>query len=289
MIVKQIESFISLFLKRFIKANTVTWAASVAFYTALSLAPLIILFLAIFPIIDQSLKESFIREVRQVVGPTGASAVQLILENAEQRLDLMSLSGFIGAATLALSASLIFGEMREALNQILEKNPTVSEEMSLWDKVVDFLKSRVLQMGLAMGFLFIMITSLMITTGITAFIKADAINMGDWAVVINVVTSFALYIVVFAFMFRFIPKRHVKWKQAFQASIITSFLFVIGKELVGLYLGNSSLSSSYGAAGSIIVLLAWVYYSALIIFVGAHVSFVLNYSEEPSKQQLIKN
>lgn len=273
---KKFEFYISLFFKRFLSSNTVTWAASVAFYTALSLAPLVILFLAISPHIDGSLKESFIHEVATMVGDTGADAVRLILINAEERIDLMSLSGFIGAATLALSASLIFGELRAALNQIFSESNLAEQEMSFVAAVLDFIKSRIFQMGLALGFLFIMMASLLVSTGISTLVKTDNINLGDWAIALNVVTSLILYCVVFACMFHFIPKKHIPWRQAFQAAFITAGLFVIGKELVGIYLGQSSLNSSYGAAGSIIVLLAWVYYSALIIFIGAHVSYILN-------------
>ena len=264
-----------LFFKRFVECNTVTWAASVAFYTALSLAPLLIIFLALSPHFDPALKDDFINEVRNLMGNTGAEAINLVFENAQERIDLMSMSGIFGTATLVVSASLIFGELRAALNQILEKNPTPADDKSFTRATIDFLKSRILQMGLALGFTFIMIASLILSTGISAFLRYGATYLGDIALIANIAFSFSLYLIVFGCMFHFIPKNKIHWKQSLQAATITSVLFVIGKELVGFYLGHSFLSSAYGAAGSVIVLLAWVYYSSLIIFIGAHVSFIL--------------
>jgi membrane protein len=275
-----------LFITRFNDCNTMTWAASVAFYTALSLAPVLIIFLALSPLIDPNLKASFINEIGQLTGPNGAKAIEMIFANAEDRLDLMSISGMLGTATLAISASLVFGELRSAFSQILDAHPTPPHDPSYFHYIWTFLKSRFFQMGLALGFIFILITSLILSTGISAAISIKDNSFGDLTYIIYALFSFVLYIGVFTLIFRYLPECHLPWRESAEAATLTSALFIIGKELVGAYLGNSSLNSSYGAAGSVIVLLAWVYYSAMIIFVGAHVSYILQKLRHPEGKNL---
>lgn len=272
----RVRDGIELFINRFVECNTVTWAAAVAFYTALSLAPLLVIFLALSPHFDPSLKNEFVSEVGRLVGPAGGEAVALVLDNAEARLDLMSISGSLGTIIILVSASLIFGELRAALNQIFEDHPPPSStNIQFFRATLEFLKSRILQMGLALSFTFITIVSLIASTAISAFVKTGAKELGDFAMLANIFLSLLLYFAAFACLFHFIPKNKIHWRQSLQAAGITSLLFVIGKELVGFYLAHSFLNSSYGAAGSVIIMLVWVYYSALIIFIGAHISFVL--------------
>ena len=275
------QKFIILFISRFVDCRTTTWAASVAFYTALSLAPVLIIFLALSPLIDSSLKASFVHEVGQLTGANGAHAIEMILTNAEERIDLMSISGVIGTVTLVISASLVFGELRAAFSEILDSHPEPPVDPSYFHHIWMFIKSRFFQMGLALGFVFIMITSLLISAGISAAISLKENPFGDLTYPLYAFFSFILYIAVFLILFRFLPQSHLPWRESAEAATMTSVLFVIGKELVGSYLGHSSLRSSYGAAGSVIVLLAWVYYSAMIIFVGAHMSFILQKIRHP--------
>jgi membrane protein len=216
------------------------------------------------------------------MGSEAASTIVLILQNAKSRPDLMSFSGLISIATLLLSASLIFGELRAALNTIFEKEAP-SEDLSFKQATWCFLRARFLQMGLVLGFLFIVIVSLVASTVISTTIKYAPNSFG---VVVNILTSAGIYIFLFSILFHFLPEKRLPWKRSVQGGILTSFLFIIGKELIGLYLGHSALSSSYGAAGSLVVLLAWVYYSALIIFVGAHLSYVLHQIEHPKEKKL---
>ena len=284
---RELLHFFELFIIRFQDCKTTTWAASVAFYTALSLAPVLIIFLALSPMIDGSLKTIFIDELQRLVGSTGATAVSMILSNAEQRIDLMSISGLIGTATLMISASLVFGELRAAFSEIMQAYPAPPTDPSYFHYVWVFFKSRFFQMGLALGFVFILIASLIVSTAISALLRFENPILGELSFFINAAISFFLYIGIFLLIFRFLPQSRIPWREATEASILTSALFVVGKEFVGSYLAKSFLSSSYGAAGSVIILLAWVYYSSLIIFVGAHVSYIMqkmrrHESEKPS-------
>lgn len=264
-----ISDFFTALVSRIESHNTMTWAASLSFYTSLSLAPLLMLFVTISAQFDPNLQTNFLSQVQGLVGTDAARGISLIIENAKARPDLASVSGLVGTVTLLLSASLVFGELRAALNGIFEERPAPPPETTFLNSIFIFLKERVFQMGLVFGFIFTMLVSLGVSTAISSMVgsgEATALSL------VNIAISAALYMGIFTLLFRFIPKRHLPWRQAARGGVLTALLFVSGKELIGLYLGNSAISSAYGAAGSIIVLLAWVYYSALITFIGAHVS-----------------
>jgi membrane protein len=177
---------------------------------------------------------------------------------------------------LLLSASLIFGELKTALNQILLKKNEAPPEMSGWQVFSHFIKSRILHIGFALSFIFIMVVSLTVSSVISATFSVYK----DFYRVLNIGVSFVFYVGAFSLLFRYLPDKKIYWKNCIHGGLITAVLFVIGKELIGLYLGNSAIGSAYGAAGSIIVLLVWVYYSSLITFVGAHVSSLLFWQEK---------
>lgn len=274
------KRFVSTFIDRFIDCNTMTWAASVAFYTALSLAPLLILFIALIANLGVELKHTFLNETQALVGPNAAMAIEGIISNAEDRVDLMSIAGIFGGLTLILSGSLIFGELRQALSVILGHSEE-PKEMSVFQSVITYLKSRIFQMGLAFGFLFAMVASLMVSAVITTYFQLENLPSQPAIVIVNILLSLCVYVVIFTNIFHFLPMPHLSWRTSLYAGLFTAVLFVIGKELVGLYLGNSGLGSAYGAAGSVVILLAWVYYTAVIIFSGAHLAYALRKIMEP--------
>lgn len=251
--------------------QTTTYAASLSYYTALSLAPLLILFITLSSQVPVHLQENFLIQIRDLIGADASSAFELILKSAKDRPDLVSKSGIFGVVTLLLSASLIFGELKMALNYIIlnEKPPPV--ELSTWQTILSFIKSRFLHIGWALSFIFIMVVSLTASSVISASLS----SYQELYRILNIAISFLFYIGAFSLLFRYMPDHRIKWKNSIYGALVTALLFVFGKELIGLYLGNSAIGSSYGAAGSIIVLLVWVYYSSLITFIGAHVSAIL--------------
>ena len=265
-------TFFQQLFSRISENKTTTWAASLAFYMALSLAPLLILFLTLSSLLSQDLQSTFEQQVNQLMGPVAAEGISTVINSAKDRPDLMSISGIAGTVTLILSAGLIFGQMREALNEIFEKKVEAPKE-GFWNAIWSFIKTVLIKIALVLGFLVALIGSLIATTLISAYT-----NLTDQALVvasINIIVSFVFYILLFTGLFHYVPNGKLPWREAFEGGAVTSILFLIGKELIGLYLGQGALSSSYGAAGSVVALLAWVYYSAMIIFVGAHVSFLL--------------
>lgn len=268
-----VKNFFNALLERFNRDQTTTLAASLAYYTALSLAPLLILFVTIAAKVSDRLQTTFVSQVSALVGGDAAKAIEAIMDSAKSRPDLSTIAGFFGILTLAVSASLIFGELRSDLNRIFEIDiPTYPEDsflMSIWR----FVRARMLHVGLALSFIFTLIVSLIVSSVLSSAFVTEAPLIANVA---NIGISAFFYIGLFALMFRYLPDKRLSWRRAVKGAFLTSVLFVIGKEVIGLYLGNSALGSSYGAAGSIIVLLVWVYYSALITFVGAQVSSLLD-------------
>jgi membrane protein len=206
-----------------------------------------------------------------VVGPEAARTVQTIIENAKERPDLATLSGFFGIITLLLSASLIFGEMKFAFNKIYECEPVPPVTGSFAYKVWIMARTKIAQIGLALCCIFIMIISLLASSVISAAVPTD---QPFWRV-FNLIISFIFYIGLFALIFHSMPDERIAWKDSFRGGVITAFLFLVGKELIALYLGHSAIGSPYGVAGSLILLLVWIYYTALITFVGAHISSLI--------------
>lgn len=270
-----ISDFFTALYDRIETHNTMTWAASLSFYTSLSLAPLLMLFVTVSSTFGAYFQRNFVDQVQNLMGADAAEAIELVIDNAQARPDLVSISGIIGVVTLLLSASLVFGELRAALTKIFDREAPAPAKMTFLKSIMNFAKERIFQMGLVFGFIFTMLVSLGISTAISAVlgISGESSEVFTFSLM-NVGISVVIYIAIFTLLFHYLPRRRLPWRQAIRGGLFTAFLFVAGKEVIGAYLGNSGISSAYGAAGSIIVLLAWVYYSALITFIGAHVSCI---------------
>lgn len=271
------------FFDKFLKDNTTTLAASLSYYATLSVAPLLILFITLSSQMGTNMQDEFIVQVNALIGERAAEAIRLIIETAKDRPDLQSMSGFIGALTLAISASAVFGELKSSLNIVFEctgENDKDKHPNAVWA----FLQARLLSVGFVLSFIFILLVSLILSSVISVFLppgEQGVVRFVSWTI------SFLMQGFIFCLLYRYVPDRRIGWKASFRSGLITAALFVTGKELVGLYLGNSAVGSAYGAAGSLIVLLIWIYYSAMIVFSGAQVSFLMEKadgtirSEEP--------
>lgn len=267
-----VQEFAEKFVTKFLKDETTTLAASLAFYTALSLAPLVILFVTITSQFSPELEQNFVTEAQAIVGKDAAHTFEMVIDGAKERTDLTSAAGIFGVFTLLLSASLIFGALRDALNRIFDVQPPPDLNDSYLHIVGRFLKERVLQVGLALSFILILIISLIASSAISVITNLEFKAM---VAAVNIGVTLVTYVMIFTIIFRYLPDRHQPWGRAFRGGALTAALFVLGKELIALYLGKSAIGSAYGAAGSLIVLLVWVYYSTLITFVGAQVSSLI--------------
>ncbi|HEX3152241.1 MAG TPA: YihY/virulence factor BrkB family protein [Gemmataceae bacterium] len=242
--------------------------AALAFYTALSLSPLMLFVIAIAgPVFgEQAARGEVAQQIRDAVGEEGAQAVQAILaaHKDESRGILMTI---VGLVTMALGASGVFGQLQDALDTIWEVPD--KDLPSGWWAIV---KDRFISFSVVCGLAFLLLVSLVFSTALSAlngWMEAR-LPLGGWGLrIANQALSLALTTGLFAFIFKVLPHQRVSWSDVWHGAIVTAVLFTIGKYLIGLYFGYAAPGSAYGAAGSFVVLLIWVYYSTQILLFGA--------------------
>jgi len=251
----------------FVEDNATRLAAALAYYTLLSLAPLVVLALAIAGLaVDQeATRDRLAAELGSVVGSSGADAVGAIVENAKTPSTGI-LSSVLGIVVLLFGASGVFGELQGALNTIWEVAPKPGR--GIWGTI----KDRLFSFAMVMGVAFLLLVSLLLSTALAAvghFLESSLPGGEVVWQVLNFLLSFAVVSALFAVTFKVVPDVEVKWRDVWIGAVATAFLFSVGKFLIGLYLGKSSVASAYGAAGSLVLLVIWVYYSSLILLAGA--------------------
>ena len=253
----------------FVADNAMTHAAAVAFYTALSFAPLLMLTVFIFGQLDSiagtGTQERVIGEIEALMGAEAAKVMQDVRsQQAEQpNLSLLSLTGIVGILALVYSASGVFAQLQAALNNIWDVEPAPGAGLMGW------LRKRGLSAGVVFAILFLLMASLVVTAMLNAIFGGGEREGGVVWMVLEFLVSFTVYIALFALIFLYLPDVTIPWKAVWVGATVTAGLFVLGKWLIGLYLGRSNPGSAYGAAGSLLVLLIWVYYSGIIVFLGA--------------------
>lgn len=238
--------------------------AALAFYSMLSIGPLLLIAIAVGGLVFGHDRSSafMLTEMRTLLGPDGAGAIEDILTHSQSQTKSIAAT-VVGVVTLVISATGFFGQLQAALNTIWN----VPKEQT---SIFDFLHKRLLSFGMVAGICLLLLFSLVISAGLSAITGTFAnYAPATLAQVASVVVSFAITTLLFAMVFKFLPDVHIRWRDVWVGAILTAALFTIGKSLIGLYLGRSALSSTYGAAGSMIVLLVWIYYSAQIVFFGA--------------------
>lgn len=247
--------------------------AAMAFYTILSLAPLVIFTLALvgFMFGRSSAQNELLNQVTGMIGAQGADLVKGLIQHAGEPRS-SAIASFIGGVTLLFGASGAFSELRSALNTMFDVDPKT--ESGLWQIVLQ----RIFSFGMVLAVGFLLLVSLLVSTALAALGKnVDAMLPASSLLLaaINTVVSFAGITVLFALIFRYVPATRIAWKCDWVGAMITTLLFTIGKVLIGFYLGKAAVGSAYGAAGSLIVVLVWVYYSAMIFLFGAEFTQVL--------------
>jgi membrane protein len=243
-------------------------AAALSYYTIFSLAPLLIIAIAIagFFFGEEAAKGEIIGQLQGLVGRDGAEVIQTAIENANRAENDGSIASLISIAVLLFGASGVFAELQDALNTVWEVEP--KPELGIGD----FLRKRFLSFAMILGIGFLLLVSLIISAvlaGINHYTNSLLPGFDSLWQIVNFIVSFGVITLLFAMIYKFLPDVKITWGDVAIGAAITALLFVIGKYLIGLYLGNSSFSSTYGAAGSIIIILVWTYYSAQILFFGA--------------------
>jgi membrane protein len=246
--------------------------AALAFYSALSLAPLLVIALAIAGLFlgEEAARGQIVNELQSLVGPAGGKAIESMIQNASKP-ETGIIASVLSIATLLFGASGVFGQLQDSLNTIWEVKP--KEGRGFWGMIRD----RFLSFTMVMGVAFLLLVSLLISAGLASLgMVAERLPEAvQWiAQLVNFVVSFIVITVLFAMMFKLLPDVKMAWRDVWLGAIVTAVLFMLGKFAIGLYLGHSTMASSYGVAGSFVVLLVWTYYSAQILFFGAELTQV---------------
>jgi membrane protein len=242
-------------------------AAALAYYTAFSIAPLLLICIAVAGLVfgREAAQGQVFAQLQGLLGPEAAETIQESIANS-QDTGASTLSAIIGLAMLVWSASNVFSQLQDALNTIWEVAP---DPKAGWLATI---KRRFMSMTMVLGIGFLLLVSLILTAGIAAVgnFLSGFLPGGEilWQVV-NFLLGFAVVALLFAAIYKVLPDAEIEWSDVWVGAAVTSFLFTVGRILIGLYLGHASVGSTFGAAGSLLVFLVWVYYSAQILFFGA--------------------
>ncbi len=248
------------------------WASSLAYYTVFSLAPLVVIAIAVAGAVfgEKAAEGEIFAKLRELFGLESARFIQQSLAGARVDASKGIVSSTIGVAVLLFGASQVFVCLQDALNAIWG----VDTSKESW-KV--YLKKRFVTFGMVLAIGFLLLVSTLASAALSAaahFVESSFLSTLMVGQMVNLAVSFLGSTLLFALIYKVLPDVTVRWKDVWLGAAVTSTLFIVGKALIGLYIGNSALSSSYGAAGSLAVLLFWVYYSAQIVFFGAELTEV---------------
>lgn len=239
------------------KHDIFVMASSLAYTTALALAPFLLIILSFASLLSPDLQQNIYDGLNTAVGEKIASTILAMIESADENPKLSGLSGIIGIVVLAISASAVFSNLKIALDKINE-HAFAKDQGGVWS----FVKGKLFSMGLVFGFSFLSVASLVFTMALAIFYP-DGVGF-LWGL-LSFSVNFAAFALIFTAIYRFVPTDKAKWKNCVISGVISTIFYLVGKQVIGLYLGKAGLESSYGAAGSLIVLLVWVYYTALTL------------------------
>jgi membrane protein len=247
--------------------------AALSYYTIFSLAPLLLIVISLAGLFfgaDAARGEIF-GQLRGLMGDDAAKAVEGVLASVNKPASGV-IGTVIGIVVLLVGATSVFAELQDALDRIW-RAPARDKSGGLWR----ILRTRLLSFGLILGIVFLLMVSLVLGAVVSAFGNWWGGMFAGWDVlvqVVNVGLGFALTTAVFAMIYKLMPRVSVRWHDVWLGALVTALLFTVGKFLIGLYIGKSGVASSYGAAGSLVIVLVWVYYSAQIFLMGAEFTWV---------------
>jgi membrane protein len=244
--------------------NAQSMGAALAFFTLFSLAPLLLVALAVAGFFfDRSQAQGIlIDQLAQLTGERAAHGIEALLQAANDQ-EAARKSAAIGILTLFLGATSVFAELRSDLNRIWRCNPV--QAPGAWT----FIRTRVLSFGLVLSIGFLLMVSLVVSAVLSAIGDMMLPGSATVARLAEFLTSLGVLTVLFAMIFKFLPSRRIAWRDVWVGAAVTSVLFWAGKFAIGLYIAKSAVASGFGAAGTVVVIVAWVYYSSLIFFLGA--------------------
>ena len=242
-------------------------AAALAYYTVFSLAPLLIIVIAIAGAVfgEEAARGEIVGQIQGLVGTDGAKFIETAIESASKP-KAGTIASLISIAVLLFGASGLFAQLQDALNTIWEVQPKPDQG------VIAIIRARFLSFTMVLGVGFLLLVSLVLSAALAAvvnFLGNLIPGIGFLLQAANFLLGFGITTLLFGLIYKVLPDVKIVWGDVWIGAIITSLLFSIGRFLLGLYLGNSTFGSTYGAAGSVVILLVWVYYAAQILFFGA--------------------
>ena len=268
-------------VKNFIEDDSFSYASSIAFYTIFSLPAILIIALAIGSTFyeQEVVQRELINQVARLIGRTSALEIEKILLNAS--IDATSFfAKTVGVITLVFSATTVFISLQSSLNKIWGIKPKPLRG------IVKYILNRLLSLAMVISIGFVLLVSLVVDTALVVFQGFLSRILAGLTLyilaAINIIISLGFITLIFGLLFKVLPDAKIKWRDVWAGSFVTTLLFSIGKFLIGFYLGNSSFNSAYGAAGSLVVILVWVYYSTVIFLLGAELTSV--YAEELGRE-----
>lgn len=239
-----------------------TRAAALAFYSALSFAPLMVLLLWLVASLAPTLQTRLLETLFELTGPQAAESAELVIRNAQSRPRIGNVAGLISLAVTLFGATAVFAQLQRALNRVWQVRPRPGRALRGW------LLTRLHALGLLLTLAFLLIVSFASSVLIAMFVPG-----GTWLWrAVEAVTSLVVFTLVFASIFKVLPDAVIAWRDTLVGAVLTALLFALGKLGIGLYLDHSSVGGAYGPAGAVIVLLVWVYYAATILLLGAELT-----------------
>ncbi len=250
----------------YIEDEALSRGAAIAYYTIFSIAPVLVICIAIAGLVfgEEAAQGAMVGQLRGMMGDQAAEAVQTMIASAGNKTSGVWAT-VIGIGTLLVTATGVFGEMQAALNVIWKAEPQATS-------VTGYLKARAASLGLVATLGFLLLVSLVVSAALTALGSTMNRIVPVWETLlhlINFTVSFLMVSALFAAIYKILPDRQLRWKDVAVGAVATAFLFTVGKTLIGLYIGSSSVASSYGAAGALVIVLLWIYYSSQIFLLGA--------------------
>jgi len=252
--------------------NALRLSAALSYYTLFSLAPLLIIAIAVagFVFGEKAVQGELMGQIQGFVGADSALAIQGMIESA-RKPSAGVFATVISLVTLVVASTGVFAELQDALNTIWKIKPRTGRG------ITGAARDRFMSFVLVIGVGFLLIVSLILSAALAAAGKfLDQLLPGPEFMmhIVNFLVSFAVITLLFALMYKVLPDAHIAWDDVWIGAVVTALLFTVGKFLIGMYIGKSAVASTYGAAGSLVVILVWVYYSAMILFFGAEFTFV---------------
>jgi membrane protein len=246
--------------------------AALSYYTVFSLAPLLVIVIGIAGLFfgEEAARGAIVGELQGLIGDEGARAINELIENAGKK-GTGFVATIVGMVTLLVGASGVFVELQDDLDRIWKAPPRVGAG------IINFIRARLLTFGMVLAFGFLLLVALVLHAALAALGKywGGIFEGTEWLLhLINFLISFGVVTALFAMIYKILPNLKIEWDDVWIGAIATAFLFTLGKFVIGLYLGKSAVASSYGAAGAVVILLIWMYYSAQIFLLGAEFTYL---------------